>query len=160
MTIYEITEEYRALLDLGADPEDEQLFLDTLEGLDFELELKADDYAAVIAEFTAHADKVQKEIDRLTGMKKAAENSVKRMKERLLKAMQETGKDKIKTDLHTFSIQKNGGKQALDIFGDVPDEYLKVVYEKDADKIREDLQAGKELPFARLLERGVHLRIR
>jgi hypothetical protein len=43
---------------------------------------------------------------------------------------------------------------------DVPDEYMKVVFEPDTDKIRKDLEEGKTLPFARLEERGVHLNVR
>jgi hypothetical protein len=38
--------------------------------------------------------------------------------------------------------------------------YKRVVYENDTDRIRLDLESGKKLDFAKLLERGTHLRIR
>ena len=49
-SIFELTSQYQQLMYFGdsSDPEDQQAFLDTLEGLDFEVGLKADDYAAVI----------------------------------------------------------------------------------------------------------------
>ena len=39
--------------------------------------------------------------------------------------MKITGKTKFTTNLFSFSIAKNGGKQALTIDGDVPEEYKK-----------------------------------
>ena len=62
--------------------------------------------------------------------------------------------------MFTFNIAKNGGKQALTIDGDVPEEYTKTVIENDTEKIRADLEAGKELPFAHLEPRGESLRIK
>ena len=48
-TLYELTAEYQALLELAEDPEsDPQAIADTFEGLEFELESKAEDYAKVI----------------------------------------------------------------------------------------------------------------
>ena len=41
-SLYQLTTEYQALLDLGDsdDPGDQEAFLNTLEGLDYELDLK------------------------------------------------------------------------------------------------------------------------
>ena len=67
---------------------------------------------------------------------------------------------KITTDFHTFIVCKNGGKQPMEITGDVPDNYKRVVYETDTEKIRKELEAGATLPFAHLEECGEHLRIK
>ena len=40
------------------------------------------------------------------------------------------------------------------------EEYTKTIVENDTDKIRADLEAGKELPFAHLEPRGESLRIK
>ena len=48
----------------------------------------------------------------------------------------------------------------MEITGDVPDNYKRIVYEVDRERIRADLEQGAELPFAHLNERGTHLRIR
>lgn len=162
-TLYQLSEEYKKLLDLAmsCDPEDEQAFSDTLYGLQGFIELKMDDYAVVMTHLSGRVDLIQGEIERLTAMKQSIENHNKRMKERLLEVMRDTlHETKIKTDLHTFTICKNGGKQAIEFDGDVPDNYKRIVYETDNDKIRAALEAGETLPFAHLKERGEHLRIK
>jgi hypothetical protein len=157
--LYELTNDYLTLMEFAdsTDPDDEQVFLDTLEGLMGAVEAKADSYAAVISHMEAHEDLLQKEIDRLTAKKTAISNNKKRMKDSLQSAMIAMDQKTIKTDLHTFRVQKNGGKQPLDIFGDVPDKFQKVVYEPDKDLIRKALENGEELEFAVLKERGEHL---
>lgn len=157
--LYDLTNDYLTLMEFAdsTDPDDEQVFLDTLEGLMGAVEAKADSYAAVISHMDAHEDLLQKEIDRLTAKKTAISNNKKRMKDSLQSAMIAMDQKTIKTDLHTFRVQKNGGKQPLDIFGDVPDKFQKVVYEPDKDLIRKALENGEELEFAVLKERGEHL---
>jgi hypothetical protein len=157
--LYELTNDYLTLMEFAdsTDPDDEQVFLDTLEGLMGAVEAKADSYAAVISHMDAHEDLLQKEIDRLTAKKTAISNNKKRMKDSLQSAMIAMDQKTIKTDLHTFRVQKNGGKQPLDIFGDVPDKFQKIVYEPDKDLIRKALENGEELEFAVLKERGEHL---
>lgn len=73
--------------------------------------------------------------------------------------MKQTGKTKFTTDLFTFRIQKNGGKRALTIDGEVPKEYTKTIVENDTDKIRQALESGKELSFAHLEPQSESLRI-
>ena len=157
--LYDLTNDYLTLMEFAdsTDPDDEQVFLDTLEGLMGAVEAKADSYAAVISHMDAHEDLLQKEIDRLTAKKTAISNNKKRMKDSLQAAMIAMDQKTIKTDLHTFRVQKNGGKQPLDIFGDVPDKFQKIVYEPDKDLIRKALENGEELEFAVLKERGEHL---
>ena len=161
-TLYQLTAEYQALLSFGDsdDPDDQRAFLDTLEGLTGEIEIKADSYAVVIDELKAQHDKVKAEKERLSRIEKAIDNNIKRMKDRIKDAMIAMGKKEIKTDLHTFKIQNNGGVQPLAITGDVPDKYTKVIIEADNEKIREALANGEVLDFAHLEPRGTQLRIR
>lgn len=158
-SLYELTNDYLTLMEFAdsTDPDDEQVFIDTLNGLMGAVEVKADNYAAVISHMEAHEDLLQKEIDRLTAKKTSITNNKKRMKDSLQAAMIAMDQKTIKTDLHTFRVQKNGGKQPLDIFGEVPDKFQKVVYEPDKDLIRKALENGEELEFAVLKERGEHL---
>jgi hypothetical protein len=101
------------------------------------------------------------EIKRLQAWKQTVENNDKRMRDVLLLVMRDTlNQRKIQTDLHTFTICKNGGKQGVDIFAEVPDSFQRIIYEPDTDKIREALENGEDLPFARLRERGEHVRIK
>lgn len=161
-TMYALTTEFQALLALGDsdDPEEQKAFMDTLEGLVGEIEIKADSYAVVIAELKAQQDKINTEIERLARIESAIESNINRMKTRIKETMEAMGKTEIKTDLHTFKIQNNGGVQPLMITGEVPDNFKKVVLENDNAKIRDALKTGEDLPFAHLVERGTHLRIR
>lgn len=157
-TLYELTNEYRVVLDMLQDGEtDEQVLLDTLEGIDGEIEIKADNYAKIIKELEGNALSVKTEIDRLGNKKATLENNAKKLKDALEKAMREVKKDKFKTTLFSFNIQKNPPKLVIDL--EVPDEFLVPQPPKvDNSKIK-DLLKTKELEFAHL-EQGTSLRIR
>lgn len=162
-SLYELTTQYQQLLDFGAsdDPDDIQAFLDTLEGLDFEVGLKADSYAAVIKRLAGQSEVVKAEAKRLSALQKAIDANIERMKKALKDSMVAMGKDEIRTDLHQFKICKNGGKIPVLIEEDkVPDSYKKVILETDSEKIRKELESGQELPFATLGERGTYLKIK
>lgn len=160
-TLYELTNEFKELLFLAETENlDEQTLADTLESLGYELEDKADGYAKVIRELEGQALILKSEIDRLNNRKKIIESNIKRMKSSLQDSMQVSGKIKFKTELFSFNIAKNGGKQALDIYDKVPEEYSVIKHEPDKDKIRQALEEGKNLDFAILQERGESLRIR
>lgn len=159
-TLYELTGQYRELLELAESEElDRQLIADTLEGLDGEIEIKADGYAKVIRELEGKADLLKNEIERLSKRKSAIENNIKSMKEALQNAMYITGKVKFKTNLFNFSIQKNPPKLVIDKPEEIPEEFLIPQPPKvDNAKLKEILKE-KELPFAHL-ERSESLRIR
>lgn len=162
-TLYSLSDEYEQLMELAisTDPSDEQAFADTLEGLTAVINTKMDDYAVVMTHLKGRSDMIQAEIERLQAMKQAIDNHEKRMKATMLHVMTEKlGQRKIQTDFHTFTVCKNGGKQPMEITDDVPDNYKRIVYETDLEKIRKDLEDGKELSFAHLNERGEHLRIK
>ena len=157
--LYELTSNYETVLNMLYEEDiDEQMILDTLESIEGEIEDKADGYAKIIKELLGDAEKIKAEKLRLEARQKAFENRAKLLKDNLQNTMTQLGKTKFKTELFSFGIQKNGGKQALTIDGDVPEEYKKL--ETDTEKIRTALEAGQELPFAHLEPRGESLRIR
>ena len=162
-TLYSLSTEYENLMELAisTDPEDEVVFEDTLEGLTAVINTKMDDYAVVMTHLQGRVDLIQSEIRRLQEMASIIEHHQKRMKDTLLYVMNEKlHQKKIQTDLHVFTVCKNGGKQPMEITGDVPDEFQRIVYETDTEKIRKALEDGIELSFAHLNERGEHLRIK
>ena len=159
--LYEIANNYSIVLNMLYDEDaDEQIILDTLSSIDGEFEDKADGYAKITKELEAMRDARKEEATRLNNSAKVLDNRIKLLKQNLFNAMKQTGKTKFSTELFNFSIAINGGKQALTIDGDVPEEYTKTIIENDNDKIRADLEAGKELPFAHLEPRGESLRIK
>lgn len=159
--LYQLTNNYETVLNMIYDEDvDEQMILDTLEAIEGEIEDKADGYAKIIRELESKANARKEEAKRLTESAKSFENKTKLLKQNLFNAMKATGKTKFATELFSFNIAKNGGKQTLTIDGDVPEEYTKTIIENDNDKIREALESGKELPFAHLEPRGESLRIK
>lgn len=143
--IYELTGQFLQLLDMLEDEEvDEQVIMDTLESVEYEIEDKADGYAKIIKALESDVDGIQKENDRLTSRKKTYENRIKWLKQNLEMCMRATGKKKFTTDLFSFNIQKNGGKRKLTIDVDVeniPEEYrIKQPDAVNGDKLREYLK--------------------
>lgn len=160
-TLYELTGQFQQLLELASTGDiDQEALNDTLEGLGGEIELKADGYAKVIRELEGQVVMLKCEIDRLSNKKTSIENNIKTMKESLEMTMRATGKTKFKTDLFSFNIAKNGGKQPIEFTGEATTEYTKTVIQVDSEKIRQALENGQKLPFAVLKERGESLRIR
>lgn len=161
-TLYEITGDYIRLLEMLEEEEniDPQAFADTLEGVEGEFEIKADNYARIIKELKAESEKYAAEVGRMQARMETLANRSKMLKQHLYESMKATGKVKFKTDLFSFCIQKNGGLQPMEIVPDVeiPDEYCRK--EPDNTKIREALKNGAELPFAVLKEREEHLSIK
>lgn len=160
-SLYELTNDYLTLMEYAdsTDPDDEQVFIDTLDGLVGTIENKIDNCAAVMSHMEAHKNMLEKEIERLQAKYNAIDNNQERIKRSIYMAMVAMNKRKISTDLHTFSIRGNGGKKPLTICGEVPDKYQKVIYEPDKALIRKELEAGKELDFAFLADRGEYLHI-
>lgn len=159
--LYQLTNNYETVLNMLYDEDaDEQMILDTLEAIEGEIEDKADNYAKIIKELEAKQNARKEEAKRLTESAKVFENREKALKNNLFNSMKATGKTKFATDLFSFNIAKNGGKQTLTIDGEVPEEYTKAVIENDTDKIRQALENGEKLTFAHLEPRGESLRIK
>lgn len=159
--LWDFTTEYKNLLELAdsIEPEQQQAFDAALDAIKEDLTVEADMTANAIQWLTNQETAIKAEIERLNHRLDVITSNKQRMKDLILLAMQTTGELKITTELHTFRVCKNGGKQKLDIHGEVPDAYQKIVYEIDKDKIRAALEAGEELDFALLQERGQHVRI-
>ena len=159
-SLYDLTGEFKALYELAINDEDPQAFLDTLEGLKGELQVKAGGYVHVIKQLMMEADECDKVIDAFTAKKATRMNNVNRMKNALIDAMDAAGMDKLAVGEYTLKIANNGGLQPLKITGDVPDSFTKVIVEPDNKKIRDALVNGEALEFAHLEERGRHLNIK
>ena len=159
--LYQLTNDYETVLNMLYDEDaDEQMILDTLESIEGEIEDKANNYAKIIKELEAKQNARKEEAKRLTESAKVFENRVKALKSNLFNSMKATGKTKFATDLFSFNIAKNGGKQTLTIDGEIPEEYTKTITENDTDKIRQALEKGEKLTFAHFEPRGENLRIK
>lgn len=157
-TLYELStqaNELYNLLQLG--DIDEQVFMDTLEGIG--AEEKIEDYCEVIASLSADADNFKAEIDRMTARKRAIDNNVKRMKLALLNFLNSSGQTKAKGGTFTVSISKSQAVNILDETA-IPDTYL-VAQPPKIDKvgIKKAIKDGEDVPGAAIIiNEGVRIR--
>lgn len=163
-TMYELTGEFNAVLAMAQDPEIEpQAITDTLEAISAEIEVKAENTAIIISELTAEAAKIKAEETRLAERRKALENNAARLKGNLFDAMKATGKEKFKTTLFSFSIQKNGGKAPVIVDVDcseLPDEFVIISEKPNLDALREYAEKNADCKYCHIGERGESLRIK
>ena len=164
MRLYELTEQWDTVFNMMEDGEtDEQVIFDTLEAIEGEIEYKADNYAKIIRNLQANADALKAEEERLYRRRKSAENHIQKLKDTLQANLEFIGKTKFKTDLFSFSVSKNGGKQPLSItenLDEIPGKYLIPQPPKvNNDAVRELLK-NKEVEWAHLEPYGRHLNIR
>lgn len=166
-TLLDISADVAALWDLIAecdgdisDPAVEAAVTEWLAEIEGGFEAKVDNYAALIRSIEARAEIRKAESKRLAERARIDEQKAGWLRERLMWAMQRLDRPKVETDRFRVSVQKNGGMQPLEIVGDVPPEFRRVVSEPDTAAIRTALVEGKEIQFARLLPRGERLAIR
>lgn len=160
-TMYELTTEFKELLAMAGDPDIEpEAITDTLEAITGEIELKAENTAVIINELTAEAAKIKAEETRLTERRKALEAHATRLKDGLYNAMKTVGREKFKTTLFSFNIQKNPVKLIIDDESKVPKKYLIQQAPKiDNTALKEYLKNGKSCSYAHL-EQTEGLRIK
>lgn len=164
MNIYELTNELRTFNEMTAEmtPEEltDQVYKDTFEGLSGAYDDKAECWCKYIKNVDAEAKAVKEEAQRLMARAKALENHRDRMKNTLYQSMKQVGKTEA-GGLLKAKIQKNGGLLPVIVDDvEIPEEFQKVTIEANKEKIRDALEQGKELSFARYGERGESIRIK
>lgn len=123
-SLYELKGQYLELLSMMEEGADEETIKDTLEGIEGEIEVKADNYARIIRQLESDANGLKTEIERMTDRKRALENHVSYLKNNLQDAMILTGKEKFKTELFSFGIQNNPASVVIDDPTSIPAEFL------------------------------------
>lgn len=163
-TMYELTSDYLEVLELASNPDiDPQAITDTLEAINAEIEIKAENTAKVMKELEGMAAALKAEETRLNARRKSIENNVERIKAGLYEAMKQTGKTKFKTPLFSFAIAKNGGKipVVVDVdTADLPDDLVTITEKPNVDAIREYIEKHGTCAYAHYGERGESLRIK
>lgn len=160
MTLYELTGQFLEVNEMAENGEiDEETMQDTLESIECEIEVKAENYAKVIKNLEADAEMLEKEEARFHARRKTIENNIKRIKKNLENCMIAVDKKKFKTDLFSFNIQKNAPSLVIDNKNSIPAEYLIQQEPKvDTVNLKKYLKENKA-DFAHL-EQSESLRIR
>lgn len=172
MKLLEIAEEIRTLENLLASASDVDgelehsqaqildLWFDEIKGAEH---AKLDGYCALIREAELRRAARNEECERLAMLAKSDDSLAKRLKDRLKLYLEQTGQKAIETARYKISHCANGG--ALPITIDttaerLPAEYVRTKLEPNAERIREALTLGVQVPGCYLGERGTHVRIR
>lgn len=160
-TIFELQKEYVQLLTMLEEGEiDEQVLLDTIEGIEGEIEEKANNYARVRLSLLGDINTLKTEEKRLNEKRKALESNVDKLEKTLFNTMKLTNKEVIKTPYFTFRIAKNPKSLVIDRADLIPSEYLiEQAPAVDTKALKEALKNGMEFDFAHL-EQGESLRIK
>ena len=159
MTLYELTEQYQNLLTMIEEiPED--AFLDTMEGLQGEIDEKIDGIVSVMKQLTAETEAIAREKEALDARIKKKERAVERMKGYLKLYMSVTGKTRVETARNVVSISNGTPRVVLDeAFMDWAIEskrtdLMKPIVpakpEPDKVAIKKAIQDGAIVPFAKL----------
>ena len=168
MNLYEMTKERQALEDLilSACDENGELNADhaaILDAWDSETSLSIADKLESLEGYRrnirAEADALKAEAARMTARARTLDARDEALKRYALGCMDAAGMNRLKAGIFSLRVSLNGGKLPLVVTGDVPEEFQLVKIEPDSDRIRAALNAGQDLPFAHLGERGRSLRV-
>ena len=165
MNLYELSNNYQQLLDLmqsvdTTDKEYQQALQDTLDSISDSIDVKAEGYAMVANQLKADIKMLNEEISRLNEKKTAYANNLERLKLSLYEAMEQIGKDKIKTPRFSIWIQNN--PQSIEVLDEleIPKEYyVERLPVLDKRQLLADLKDGKEIKGAVIKQtKGVRFR--
>ncbi|MBU5669571.1 siphovirus Gp157 family protein [Peptoniphilus sp. MSJ-1] len=147
-TLYELTDMYRNLKDLDLTDEELQQSLNNIED---EIEIKAENIAKVIKENNGYIDLLKEEEKRLADKRKAIENRQNYLKDYIETSMIATDKRKFKTNLFSFNIQKNPASVKWEDETKIPVEFIKTETKVMKKELKEAVQNGLEIEGVELV---------
>jgi hypothetical protein len=118
-----------------------------------QLQVKAGNYAKVIANIQSDADAIDQEIKRLKAMKESKDRAVTRLKDALMEAMLVSTIDKIESPLFKLSLRRSESVE-VDIVEALSSQFINIKNVVTADKvaIKEAIKRGENVIGARLIE--------
>ena len=155
-SMYELTTSMQAVQALAEQGED---VTDTLLSLEGDIEVKAENTNHIIKMKAYDNTAIDAEIDRLTKIKKANENTIERLKNGIENMMIALNKTEIKTPLFSAKWVKNPPSVVITDESKVDARYLTIIPQTtkvNKNAIKDDLKNGIELPYAHL-EQGRRL---
>jgi translation initiation factor 2B subunit (eIF-2B alpha/beta/delta family) len=164
MTLYEISSDYLQALDLFTDPEADiplEAALDTLEGIEGQLQEKAVNVAKFMQNLDAAAKAIKEAEQQMARRRKAIENRARWIRDYLKTNMEAAGITRIDSPWFSLAIQKN--PPSVDVLDEsaLPDDFKTEVVTVKIDKaaIKEALKDGEDVPGA-VLRQGTRLAVR
>ncbi|TXH13409.1 MAG: siphovirus Gp157 family protein [Hyphomicrobiaceae bacterium] len=162
MKLYQLTDQYQALLDDITNCTDDGVKFDglvaQLDAIEEDLVAKLEACAKMQKALDARAKVFKNEETFFKNKAKAANSSAEGLEQYIKLQMEKVGMEEVKGKTLKIKLCKNGNPSLI-CDGEIPDDYtVPQPSEANNEKIRQELLEGKELPFARL-EYGKHIRI-
>lgn len=154
--IYELKSDWEMLMNLIEDGEfTEEDLQDTFESLQYDIEVKAENYGLVMKNLEAQVGGLDAEIKRLADRKATINNGIDRMKSNLQEIMIATDNKKFKTEHFSFSTRKSTSVAIQCATAELPDEFVVTKETKSPDKrlIGAKLKAGESIYGCELVEK-------
>ena len=133
-SLFNLTSDYLKVKRMEEEGMDSEVIFDTLSSIVGEIEDKADNYVGLIKQLEAEIEAVKKEEMRLSELKSSKLNLIKHLKTNLQEMMEATGKERFKTDLHSFYIQNNPMSLEITDESKIPMQFVEEVTERKINK--------------------------
>jgi len=171
-TLFEITEDLLAidrLIDEQGEeltPEVEQAIAAWFAEVESNMADKLGSYCQYVRKLETESAVAKAEAEQFAKKAKNRQGQAAWLKDRVKEFLKSRDIKKVETSAgYTVSVRGNGGMLPMEIDQDtdpmmIPAEFQKVTIEIDTNLVREHLEAGGVLPFARLKPRGDNLQIK
>lgn len=147
-------------------PEAEAALAKWMDTLGDEEAAKLDAYLAYLNQLGMEQDRAREESRNWAYRANVRTNRIEWLKANLKLHLERTGREKVMTASgRVVAIQSNGGAAPLVLdpnlnVDEIDQSFVKVVKSVDHAAVRKAIEAGADLPWARLDGRGTHLRVR
>lgn len=162
MKLYEISERYKNLAELLANPDfaEDDNVLDALSQIEDEFDEKVRQTVFILKNIEAEIAPIDSEIKRLQAMKKARQNNVERIKHRLRENLAETGIAKVNCGVFNVSLRVSQNSaveidEAAFLANNVNENLVRVKIEPNKTEIKAALSNGAEIIGAKLVSTEV-----
>jgi len=161
LTLYALADAYRlALQELPEDATEEQVSL-ALASLEGQIAVKGQNIAAFVLNLEAESEAIEGAAKKLKARADSINRKAEGLRGYLFANMKILGISEIKANDGTFKAKIVKNPPAVEIMGQIPAEYERVIPEKrepDRNKIKDDLKAGVIIEGAHLVQ-GERLKI-
>ena len=146
MKLYELTQSMEELKQLIQEGElDNEMLATTLESIDLEIEVKADNIAALIKELDGNLATLGKEKDRIDKLARSYKANQDFLKNYLKDNLIKVGKEKLKTDRFYINVSNRKSKLVINeelLSNNYKYEETKIITIINRDKITDDINNG------------------
>lgn len=161
--LYQMTGRLLALAQLLDDPDvPDEAIRDTIEGIEGEIEVKAEGLLKFVANLDGDLSSIDSEIRRLQARKKVLSNRKEGLREYLRMNMEVTGISRIECSLFLISLAAGRDVVLINQEDELPEKFIvkTTTTRPDKKRILEALMAGEEVPGASLGKSKTSLRIK